>query len=96
MAVARNLLKIKENEFVADDIFISTDTFGSTLFATGVVDKLQKLQDIVAELDKKPDETGAKATAVAAVRQESFDLGLRPDDNRSCLAISVCRSAKYQ
>ena len=85
MAVARNLLKIKENEFVADDIFISTDTFGSTLFATGVVDKLQKLQDIVAELDKKPDETGAKATAEQPSVKSHSILGSDPTTTEAVL-----------
>ncbi|MCE3017653.1 MAG: hypothetical protein LW870_17485 [Pirellula sp.] len=85
MGVARNLLKIKENEFVADDISISTDTFGSTLFATGTVDKLQKLQDIVAELDKKPDESGTKASAEQPYIKSHSILGSDPTTTEAVL-----------
>jgi type II secretory pathway component GspD/PulD (secretin) len=85
MGVARNLLKIKENEFVADDISISTDAFGSTLFATGTVDKLQKLQDIVTELDKKPDESGTKASAEQPFIKSHSILGSDPTTTEAVL-----------
>lgn len=63
LSIARALLGIKENEYRADDISISTDTFGNTMFATGSADKLQKLRDIVKELDVKPDESSTKMAA---------------------------------
>ena len=85
MGVARNLLKIKENEFVADDISISTDTFGSTLFATGTVDKLQKLQDIVVELDKKPGESGTKASTEQPFIKSHSILGSDPTTTEAVL-----------
>lgn len=63
LSIARALLGIKDNEYRAEDISISTDTFGNTMFATGSADKLQKLRDIVKELDVKPDESTTKMAA---------------------------------
>lgn len=63
LSIARALLGIKENEYRAEDISISTDTFGNTMFATGSADKMQKLRDIVKELDIKPDESNTKMAA---------------------------------
>ncbi|XZE44466.1 secretin N-terminal domain-containing protein [Pirellulaceae bacterium SH467] len=63
LSIARALLDIKDNEYRAEDISISTDTFGNTMFATGSADKLQKLRDIVKELDVKPDESTTKMAA---------------------------------
>lgn len=55
--IARNMLGIKDNEMRAEDISISMDALGTMLFATGSVEKMQKLRDVVLMLDKKPTET---------------------------------------
>lgn len=64
LSIARGLLGLRDGENRADDISITTDTFGDRIFATGSIDKLQKLRDIVKELDIKPAENETK-TATA-------------------------------
>jgi type II secretory pathway component GspD/PulD (secretin) len=74
LGIARNLLGIKENEFRAEDISISMDSLGTVLFATGSVDKLQKLRDLVSTLDKKPEESSANTTTAEKPTVESHSL----------------------
>jgi len=61
LAIARPLLGLKDGLNTSEDLSISTDTFGNTIFATGSADKLQKLRDITLIIDIKP--TGDAATA---------------------------------
>ncbi|XZE20192.1 secretin N-terminal domain-containing protein [Pirellulaceae bacterium SH449] len=62
LMTARGLLGIKENEFRGEDISISMDSLGTRLFATGSVEKLQRLRDVVMELDKKPADSMGVST----------------------------------
>ncbi len=64
LGIARGLLGIRDNEFRAEDISISTDTFGNTIFATGSVAKRQTLRDIAKKIDVKPAESATKMGAV--------------------------------
>jgi type II secretory pathway component GspD/PulD (secretin) len=64
LGIARPLLGLKETSNVSDDLNISTDAFGSKIFATGSPDKLQKLRDIVLQIDIEPED--AKTTATTA------------------------------
>ncbi|MFO1062866.1 MAG: secretin N-terminal domain-containing protein [Pirellulales bacterium] len=56
--VARPLLGLAEGSNTSEDISLATDVFGNTIFATGKnLEKLQKLRDLVTQLDVAPDET---------------------------------------
>ena len=74
LAIARNLLGIKENEFRAEDISISMDSLGTMLFATGSVDKLQRLRDLVKQLDKQPEGPSTGSTIVEKPSVKSHSL----------------------
>ena len=63
LTVARPLLGMREGANTAEKISISTDTFGTTLFATGTADNIQKLRDLAEQLDK---ENSAAAGTVGA------------------------------
>jgi len=64
LGIARPLLGLKDTSNVSDDLSISTDAFGAKLFATGSPDKLQKLRDIVMQIDVPPED--AKITTATA------------------------------
>jgi type II secretory pathway component GspD/PulD (secretin) len=69
LAIARPLLGLKDASNTSDDLSLSTDTFGNTLYATGTPDKLQKLRDITMQVDVKPS---SDATAVATAELPFF------------------------
>jgi len=74
LAIARPLVGLKDGTNVSDDLSISTDSFGTTLYATGSPDKLQKLRDIVTQVDVEPMD-GKSTTATAeqvAVRSHNI------------------------
>ena len=64
LSVARPLLGLKEESNQSEDLNLSTDAFGNTLYATGSTDKLQKLSDFVALMDVKPDSSGPASVTV--------------------------------
>jgi type II secretory pathway component GspD/PulD (secretin) len=64
LAVARPLLGLTADTNQSDDIRISTDTFGNTLFATGSPDKLQLLKDAATQVDVKPGDGSSSAVVV--------------------------------
>ncbi len=64
LGIARPLIGLKEMNNVSEELSLSTDAFGRTIFATGSTDKLQRLKDIVAQIDVAPsEEANSKATA---------------------------------
>jgi len=63
LGIARPLLGLKDSNNVSDDLSVSTDAFGATLFATGTPDKLQKLRDIVLQVDVAPADTAATTSS---------------------------------
>ncbi|MFM7929821.1 MAG: secretin N-terminal domain-containing protein, partial [Pirellula sp.] len=74
LGIARPLVGLKDGTNVSEDLSISTDSFGTTLYATGSPDKLQKLRDIVTQVDVEPME-GKSTTATAeqvAVRSHNI------------------------
>ncbi|MFN5274137.1 MAG: secretin N-terminal domain-containing protein [Planctomycetota bacterium] len=74
LGIARPLVGLKDGTNVSEDLSISTDSFGTTLYATGSPDKLQKLRDIVKQVDVEPmDGKTTSATAEqVAVRSHSI------------------------
>ncbi len=62
LGIARPLLGMKDGGNTSEDLSVSTDTFGNTLFATGSNDKLMKLKDLVTQIDIKPSETNSVVT----------------------------------
>jgi hypothetical protein len=69
LAIARPLLGLKDGVNTSEDLSLSTDTFGNTIFATGSADKLEKLKDITIEIDVKPT---SEAVKTASVEQPKF------------------------
>jgi len=63
LAIARPLVGLKEGINTSEDLSLSTDTFGNTIYATGSADKLQKLRDITTQVDVKP--SGEATTTIA-------------------------------
>ncbi len=63
LAIARPLVGLKDGINTSEDLSLSTDTFGNTIYATGSADKLQKLRDITTQVDVKP--SGEAATTIA-------------------------------
>ena len=74
LVIARPLLQLKDGINTSEDLSISTDTFGNTIFATGSADKLQKLRDITLEVDVKPTSEAVKTAAVEQPRFKSHRL----------------------
>ncbi len=62
LAIARPLVGLKDGINTSEDLSLSTDTFGNTIYATGSADKLQKLRDIATQVDVKP--SGEAATTI--------------------------------
>ncbi len=56
LAVARPLLGLEEDSNISDEISISTNTFGTTMYAKGAADKIQNLRDLVEQMDQVPEE----------------------------------------
>ncbi len=80
LAIARPLLGLKDAINTSDDLSISTDTFGNTIFATGSNDKVQKLKQIAAEIDIKPSDDGTKTLTIEPSFLKSHRLlGSDPD-----------------
>jgi type II secretory pathway component GspD/PulD (secretin) len=74
LEIARPLVGLKDGTNVSEELSISTDSFGTTLYATGSPDKLQKLRDIVTQVDVEPMD-GKSTTATAeqvAVRSHNI------------------------
>jgi type II secretory pathway component GspD/PulD (secretin) len=73
LGIARPLLGLKDATNVSEDLSISTDAFGAKLFATGSPDKLQKLRDIVMQIDVEPEDskTTSATTEQAVVRSHT-------------------------
>jgi type II secretory pathway component GspD/PulD (secretin) len=63
LSVARGLLGLTEGVNSSDEIRMSTDSFGNTIFATGMAEKLQLLKDAVTQIDVKPGEGSATAVS---------------------------------
>ncbi len=57
LSVVRPLIGLEEDANSNDDISISTNTFGTTIFARGKPDKVQILKDLIDLMDVPPDET---------------------------------------
>lgn len=57
LSVVRPLIGLEEGANSNDDISISTNTFGTTIFARGKPDKVQILKDLIDLMDVPPDET---------------------------------------
>lgn len=74
LVIARPLLQLKDGINTSEDLSISTDTFGNTIFATGSADKLQKLKDITLEVDVKPTNEAVKTAAVEQPKFKSHRL----------------------
>lgn len=63
LAIARPLVGLKDGINTSDDLSLSTDTFGNTIYATGSVEKLQKLRDITTQIDVKPTDDSAPSAS---------------------------------
>ncbi|HUP81332.1 MAG TPA: hypothetical protein VM260_22465, partial [Pirellula sp.] len=87
LGVARPLLGLKDGLNTSDDLSISTDTFGNTIYATGTSnDKLQKLRDITALIDVKPsDDAGPVAVAEPPFFKTHGLLGSDPSSTMDVL-----------
>jgi type II secretory pathway component GspD/PulD (secretin) len=62
LSVARPLLDLEEGSNVSEEIKISTNTFGTVIYARGDVDKIQILRDLVEQMDLPPEELERPAT----------------------------------
>jgi type II secretory pathway component GspD/PulD (secretin) len=86
LGIARPLLGLKDMNNVADDLSISTDAFGTTLYATGTPDKLQKLRDIVTQVDIEATGNAATtSTAEKAVVRSHAPRGSDPQTTMNVL-----------
>ncbi len=57
LSVVRPLIGLEEGVNSSEDISISTNTFGTTIFARGKTDKIQILKDLIEKMDVPPDES---------------------------------------
>lgn len=55
LAVARPLLELDADKNVSDSIKISTNAFGTMIYARGDMDKIQILRDLVKQMDRPPE-----------------------------------------
>jgi len=74
LAIARPLVGLKEGINVSDDLSISTDSFGTTLYATGTPEKLQKLRDIVTQVDVEQTDSKAATSTAEQVAVKSHSI----------------------
>ncbi len=78
LLVARPLLQLKDGINTSEDLSLSTDTFGNTIYATGSPDKLQKLRDITTQIDVVPAATEATTPVEAPYFDTHTILGSDP------------------
>ncbi|MEY4565695.1 MAG: hypothetical protein RLY14_665 [Planctomycetota bacterium] len=80
LMVARPLLGLKEGENVSEKLSVSTDTFGTTIFATGSMDNVQKLKDLAEQLDKagSSETSNVGATETPFIKSHRI-MGTDPD-----------------
>ena len=71
LSIARPLLGLKESANVSEELSISTDAFGTKLYATGTPDKLQKLRDIVTQVDVASSDSGKPAATAEQLTVKS-------------------------
>ena len=57
LSVVRPLIGLEEGINSSEDISISTNTFGTTIFARGKSDKIQIIKDLIEKMDVPPDES---------------------------------------
>lgn len=62
LTVARPLLELQEGTNVSDKIKISTNTFGTVIYAKGEADRIQILKDLVEQMDRQPEEISKPVT----------------------------------
>lgn len=74
LAIARPLVGLKEGINVSDDLSISTDSFGTTLYATGTPDKLQKLRDLVTQVDVEQSDSKSSSMTAEQVLVKSHNI----------------------
>jgi ferredoxin len=74
LGIARPLLGLKDNANVSEDLSISTDAFGTTLYATGTPDKLQKLRDLVTQVDVEQTDSKTSSTTAEQVAVRSHNI----------------------
>ena len=74
LAIARPLVGLKEGINVSEDLSISTDSFGTTLYATGTPEKLQKLRDIVTQVDVEQTDSKAATSTAEQVAVKSHSI----------------------
>lgn len=74
LAIARPLVGLKEGVNVSDELSISTDSFGTTLYATGTPDKLQKLRDIVTQVDVEQSDSKSSTMTAEQVAVRSHNI----------------------
>jgi type II secretory pathway component GspD/PulD (secretin) len=56
LSVARPLLGLEEGKNVGEELSLSTNTFGTVIYARGSTDKIQNLRDLAEEMDTPPAE----------------------------------------
>lgn len=97
LAVARPLLGLKEGTNQSEDLNVSTDTFGNTIYATGSPDKLQKLSDFVLQIDVKPDASGPTSVTIEQPTLRTHRiLSSDPDTALSVLQTLLAGSANVR
>jgi len=80
LMVARPLLGLAEGANTSEKISVSTDTFGTLLFATGSADNIQKLKDLAEQLDKENTATAGNVGATESPYIKSHRIsGTDPD-----------------
>lgn len=57
LSVARPLLGLEDGKNVSEELSLSTNTFGTVIYARGSTDKIQNLRDLAEEMDTPPAET---------------------------------------
>lgn len=85
LSVARPLLGLKDGINTSEELSLSTDTFGNTLYATGTPDKLQKFRDITTQIDVVPAETAATTPVEAPFFDTHMILGSDPTNTMDIL-----------
>jgi type II secretory pathway component GspD/PulD (secretin) len=71
LSIARPLLGLKDTANVSEELSVSTDAFGTKLYATGTPDKLQKLRDIVTQVDVASSDSGKPAATAEQLTVKS-------------------------
>ena len=80
LTVARPLLGMRDGANTAEKISVSTDTFGTILFASGTADNIQKLKDLAELLDKENTSTAGTVGATETPYIKSHRIsGTDPD-----------------